>query len=69
MRNYQVYFELYGKRMKARVTAENELKAAEHIRKKLSIVKVEEAKYDVLDELDRIWKETMDKVKNETTAK
>ncbi len=41
MRNFDVYFELYGKKMKARVMAENENNAKEEVYKKIIFHKIE----------------------------
>lgn len=40
MKNYDVYFELYGKRMKTTILAENEEKAKEIVRGKITFHKV-----------------------------
>lgn len=41
MKNYNVYFELYGKKMKATILAENEQQAKQKILEKVMFHKVE----------------------------
>ena len=55
MRNYDVYFELYGKKMKVRVTAENENYAKKEVEKKIIFHKVEIKKDESMDVLDKIF--------------
>ncbi len=55
MRNYDVYFELYGKKMKVRVTAENEKYAKKEVEKKIIFHKVEITKEESMDILDKIF--------------
>lgn len=40
MKNYDVYFEIYGKRLKTTILAENEEKAKEIVRNKIVFHKV-----------------------------
>lgn len=50
MKNYTVYFEIYGKNMKTTVMAENEIKAVEIVKSKINIYKVEKTKDDAFNE-------------------
>jgi hypothetical protein len=52
MRNFDVYFELYGKKMKARVMAENENDAKKEVEKKIIFHKVEKPKEEFNDSMD-----------------
>jgi hypothetical protein len=44
MKNYTIYFEIYGKKMKSTVMAENEEKAKELVKSKIIFHKVEKSK-------------------------
>jgi hypothetical protein len=48
--NFDVYFEIYGKKMKAIVLAENEQEAQVAVRQKLTIHKVQKSKGDAFNE-------------------
>ena len=52
MRNFDVYFELYGKKMKARVMAENENDAKKEVEKKIIFHKVEKPKEEFNESMD-----------------
>jgi hypothetical protein len=52
MRNFDVYFELYGKKMKCRVMAENENDAKKEVEKKIIFHKVEKPKEEFNDCMD-----------------
>ena len=52
MRNFDVYFELYGKKMKARVMAENENDAKKEVEKKIIFHKVEKQKEEFNESMD-----------------
>lgn len=57
MRNFDVYFELYGKKMKARVMAENEEGAKKEVQNKIIFHKVENPKEEfneVMDMMDKM---------------
>ena len=54
MKTYDVYFELYGKKLKTTVTAENKYEAMEIVRQKLVFVKVVERDDDALNRLKDI---------------
>jgi len=41
MKNYTIYFEIFGKKLKTDIIAENELKAKEIIRDKIIFNKIE----------------------------
>jgi len=41
MRNYEVYFELFGKKMKTTILAENEKQAQEKLKNKIIFHKIE----------------------------
>lgn len=43
MRNFDVYFEIFGKKMKTRILAENEEKAKEEVKNKIVFHKVEKS--------------------------
>ena len=49
-KQYEVWFEVYGKKMKTTVLAKHEIEAKELIRKQIIFYKVEETKNN--DELD-----------------
>jgi hypothetical protein len=40
MKNYDVYFEIFGKKMKVRILAENEEKAKEKVKNKIIFHKI-----------------------------
>jgi hypothetical protein len=44
MKNYTIYFEFYGKKMKTTIMAENEEKAKELVKSKIIFDKVEKSK-------------------------
>lgn len=50
MKHWTVYFEIYGKRLKTKVFAENEIKAVEIVKSKLIIKKVEKTQNDEFNE-------------------
>ncbi len=52
MKNYTIYFEIYGKRMKTDVMAENEEKAKELIKSKIIFHRVEKPKDEFNDAKD-----------------
>lgn len=54
MKNYDVYFEIYGKRMKTTVFAENEGAAKEKIKSKIIFHKVVLKPNDEFNEIDNI---------------
>jgi hypothetical protein len=54
MREYHVYFELYGKKMRSTVFATNEEQAKEVVREKLTFHKVEKSKSEFNEALDGI---------------
>ena len=45
-KNYNVYFEIYGKKMKAKVLAENEIQAKQKVKDKVIFYKAEIDKND-----------------------
>lgn len=55
MKEYFVYFEVFGKKLKTRVKARTPEKAAQHVRESIGIIKIEETetkiKNDFFDEL------------------
>lgn len=52
MRNFTVYFEIYGKKMKATVLAESEEKAKKSIQDKIIFHKVEKANEEFNKSMD-----------------
>lgn len=54
MRNYDVYFELYGKKMKTRVIAEDENEAKKEVQNKIIFHKIEKPKEEFNDAMDVI---------------
>jgi hypothetical protein len=57
MRNFDVYFELYGKKMKARVMADNEETAKKEVQNRIIFHKVEKPKEEfneVMDMMDKM---------------
>ena len=52
MRNFDVYFEIYGKKMKARVMAETEKLAKEEVKNKIIFHKVEKPKEEFNESMD-----------------
>ncbi len=56
MKNYDVYFELYGKKMKATILAESEVAAREAIKNKITfhkvVLKAKDEFNDVIDMMD-----------------
>jgi hypothetical protein len=52
MRNFDVYFEIYGKKMKVRILAENENDAKKEVEKKIIFHKVEKPKEEFNDSMD-----------------
>lgn len=56
MRDFNVYFELYGKKMKATVTAVNEEEAITEVKNKIVFHKVEKSKGEFNQTLDIIDK-------------
>lgn len=56
MRNYKVYFEIYGKKMITTVLAETPDKAKTIVISKLKIVKVEKAINDTFNTMADIFK-------------
>ena len=59
MKNYTVYFEVFNKKMKTTVLAENEGEAKEQIQNRIIFHKIEETKKDefnqVMDMFDGIF--------------
>ena len=55
MKNYDVYFDIYGKKLKTTVTAENKYEAMEIVRKKVVFIKVVERDDDMLNRLKDIF--------------
>lgn len=56
MRNFDVYFELYGKKMKARVIADNAENAKKEVQNKIIFHKVEKPKEEFNEVMDMIDK-------------
>ena len=60
MKNFDVYFEIFGKKMKTRILAENQEKAKEEVKNKIVFHKVEKSNeefnqcMDILEELSNI---------------
>lgn len=57
MRNFDVYFELYGKKMKARVIADNTENAKKEVQNRIIFHKVEKPKEEfneVMDMMDKM---------------
>lgn len=60
MKNFDVYFEIFGKKMKTRILAENQEKAKEEVKNRIVFHKVEKSNeefnqcIDILDELSNI---------------
>mgnify|MGYP007100108938 FL=1 len=55
--NFDVYFEIYGKKMKVRILAENENDAKKEVEKKIIFHKIEKPKEefnDVMDMMDKM---------------
>ena len=52
MRNFDVYFEIYGKKMKVRILAETENDAKKEVEKKIIFHKVEKPKEEFKDSMD-----------------
>jgi hypothetical protein len=52
MKNYTIYFEIYGKKMKTTVMAENEEKAKELVIRKIIFHKVEKSKDEFNEAID-----------------
>ena len=52
MRNFDVYFEIYGKKMKVRILAETENDAKKEVEKKIIFHKVEKPKEEFNDSMD-----------------
>ncbi len=60
MKNYDVYFELFGKKMKTKVLAESEVKAKEEVKNKIIFHKVAKVKDDAFNDVTDI----IDKMKD-----
>lgn len=60
MKNFDVYFEIFSKKMKTRILAENKEKAKEEVKNKIIFHKVEKSNeefnqcMDILEELTNI---------------
>lgn len=52
MKNYDIYFEMYGRKMKTTILAENEEKAKEAVLNKIIFHKVQVSKDDFNDIID-----------------
>ena len=60
MKNYDVYFEIYGKRLKTTILAESEEKAKEIVRNKIVFHKVVLKQNDEFNKIDDIFTNIMD---------
>ena len=60
MKNYDVYFEIYGKRLKTTILAENEEKAKEIVRNKIVFHKVVLKQKEEFNQIDDMFKNIMD---------
>jgi len=60
MKNFDVYFEIFGKKMRTRILAENQEKAKEEVKNKIVFHKVEKSNeefnhcMDILDNISNI---------------
>lgn len=54
MKNYTIYFEIYGKKLKTTVMSENEEKAKEFVKSKVIFHKVENSKDEFNQSIDMI---------------
>jgi len=50
MKNYDIYFEIFGKKMKTTILAQNEIDAKSELIDKIKFHKVEESKDDVFNQ-------------------
>lgn len=55
MKDYTIYFEIFGKKMKTVITASSEDKARELLRYKIIVNKVEVGKDNMLDNLKNMF--------------
>jgi hypothetical protein len=60
MKNYTVYFDLYGKKMKAKVLAESNNDAQQKIKEKITFHKVVEDPEDEFNQATDIFNSIMD---------
>lgn len=56
MKNYTVYFEIYGKKLKVKIKAQSESVAKEMVRQKIIFHKVEDNTFDFKDIFDTFFK-------------
>lgn len=49
MKDYFVYFEIFGKRIKVRVSAPNKEQAERYVRSRLNVIKIEETPKETLN--------------------
>ena len=55
MKEYEIYFELFGKKLKTKVTAKSEVEAKEKIKSKIIFHKVKENQKDITEIMKDIF--------------